>query len=257
MRILFIGDIVGEAALDFTLSKLPALKKFYNIDFVAANGENAAKDGIGIMPSQAEAMLLMGVDVITTGNHYGGKKQIFSCADDKKPILFPANCGEGYGGSIAFDMGRQSVGVINLLGNTFINGDHKSPFMVADEETAKLKRACNIIIVDFHAEATSEKAALAHYLDGRVTALLGTHTHVQTADERILKNGTAFISDVGMTGPVDSILGMDIEIATNRFLKEEKERHRVAESKIKLCAVLIDADEKSGKANSIERICIE
>lgn len=256
MRILFIGDIVGSAAVDFVVSKLSSLKKFYNIDICIANGENAAKDGMGITPEIANSLFLMGVDVITTGNHYGGKRQIFEFFDEKKPIIFPANCSEDSHGSIAYDLGRQSVGVLNLMGQAFINGDHKNPFFTADDEVLKLKESCNIIIVDIHAEATAEKAALAHYLDGRVTAVIGTHTHVQTADERILKNGTAFISDAGMTGPLDSILGMDSDIATSRFISEEKERFKVAESDIMLCGVVIDADERNGKAKSIERISI-
>ena len=255
MRILFIGDVVGRPGREYLTNNLGKIKRDYKIDVCIANGENASH-GKGITLNSAETLNMCGVDVITLGNHWTGR-DMTTVFDDFAYMVRPANFpvshpGEG---SVVFDMGRARVGVINVQGRIYMD-PLDSPFDAAVKEIEKIKDECNIIIVDFHAEATSEKAALAYYLDGQVTAVLGTHTHVQTADEKILKGGTAFVSDVGMTGVEDSILGVKSEIIVDRLAKIKLGKFELAEGKVQFNGVVIEADDKTGKAVSIERINI-
>lgn len=255
MRILFIGDIIGRPGREYLTNNLEKIKREYKIDMCIANGENASH-GKGITLNSANELNMCGVDVITLGNHWT-RREMTTVFDDFKFMVRPANFpasmpGEG---SLVFDCGRTRVGVINIQGRIYLD-PLDSPFEAAIREIEKIKDDCDIIFVDFHAEATSEKAALAHFLDGKVAAVVGTHTHVQTADEKILKNGTAFISDVGMTGVEDSILGVKSEIIVNRLAKYSSGNFELAEGKVQFNAVVIEADEKTGKAVSIERINI-
>ena len=255
MRILFIGDIVGRPGREYLTNNLGRIKREYKIDMCIANGENASH-GRGITLNSAETLNMCGVDVITLGNHWTGR-DMTTVFDDFAFMVRPANFpvshpGEG---SLVFDMGRTRAGVINVQGRVYMD-PLDSPFDAADREIAKIKDECDVIIVDFHAEATSEKAAMAYYLDGQVAAVLGTHTHVQTADEKILKGGTAFISDVGMTGVEDSILGVKSDIIVDRFAKIKPGKFELAEGKVQFNAVVIEVDESCGKAVGIERINI-
>lgn len=255
MRILFIGDIVGRPGREYLTNNLGRIKREYKIDMCIANGENASH-GKGITLNSAETLNMCGVDVITLGNHWTGR-DMTTVFDDFAFMVRPANFPKSHPGegSLVFDMGRARVGVINVQGRVYMD-PLDSPFDAADREIAKIKDECDVIIVDFHAEATSEKAAMAYYLDGKVAAVLGTHTHVQTADEKILKGGTAFISDVGMTGVEDSILGVKSDIIVDRFAKIRPGKFELAEGKVQFNGVVIEVDESCGKAVSIERINI-
>lgn len=255
MRILFIGDIVGRPAREYLTNNLGRIKNEYKIDMCIANGENASH-GKGITLNSANELNMCGVDVITLGNHWTGR-DMRTVFDDFKFMVRPANFPDSHPGegSLVFDAGKARVGVINVQGRVYLD-PLNSPFEAAEKEIEKIKDECDIIFVDFHAEATSEKAALAYFLDGKATAVVGTHTHVQTADEKILKGGTAFISDVGMTGVEDSILGVKSEIIVDRFAFIKPGKFELAEGKVQFNAVVVEADEKTGKAVSIERINI-
>ena len=255
MRILFIGDIVGRPGREYLTNNLGRIKREYKVDVCIANGENASH-GKGITLNSAETLNMCGVDVITLGNHWTGR-DMTDTFDDFKDMVRPANFPASHPGegSVVYDCGRTAIGVVNVQGRVYMD-PLDSPFEAADREIDKIKKECNVIIVDFHAEATSEKAAMAYYLDGRVSAVLGTHTHVQTADEKILKGGTAFISDVGMTGVYDSILGVRSEIIVDRFAKLKPGKFELAEGGVQFNGVVMDIDEKTGKAISIERINI-
>jgi 2',3'-cyclic-nucleotide 2'-phosphodiesterase len=255
MRILFIGDIVGKAgrkAIDEVLEKVIS---DYGIEFTIANGENAA-GGMGITPPIAIEILNQGVDVLTSGNHIWAKKEIFPFLDEESRILRPANYppkvpGRGSG---IFHLGNgQKVGVLNLEGRVFMK-HLDCPFRVGEKEVELLRKETNIILVDFHAEATSEKMAMGWFLNGKVSAVLGTHTHVQTSDEQILSEGTAYITDVGMTGPLDSVIGIRKEIALERLLTQIPWKFDVATEEIELQGVVIEVDSKTGKSKNIERI---
>ncbi len=255
MRILFIGDIVGRPGREYLTNNLGRIKREYKIDMCIANGENASH-GKGITLNSANELNMCGVDVITLGNHWTGR-DMSNVFDDFKYMVRPANFpaalpGEG---SVIFDCGRARTGVINVQGRVYLD-PLNSPFEAAEKEIEKIKNDCDIIFVDFHAEATSEKAALGYFLDGKVAAVVGTHTHVQTADEKILKGGTAFISDVGMTGVEDSILGVKSDIIVDRFARIKQGKFELAEGGVQFNGVVIDADEKTGRAVSIERINI-
>jgi len=255
MRILMVGDIVGKRGRQATLELVPSLRYDHDIDFVIVNGENSA-GGIGITPDIVDALLGRGnVQVITLGNHAWGKREIYPTLDSELRLLRPANYppgapGRGFG---IYNSAAGRVAVISLQGRTFME-QVDDPFRTADQILKEIGDAAKIIVVDFHAEATSEKQAFAWYLDGRVSAIIGTHTHVQTADERILPNGTAFLSDVGMTGPIDSIIGMRTDIVIPKFLSGLPARFEVAEGDVQLCAALLDIDEETGRARSITRI---
>jgi metallophosphoesterase (TIGR00282 family) len=253
--ILFIADLIGKPGLDAATVYLPSLKTKYRVDFCIANGENGAQ-GKGLTEQIAKKYLSIGIDVITGGNHSWNFAEFRRYLDESDRVLRPANYPDeapGKGAVVLKTASGLSVGVINLQGRTFMyNID--CPFKRGLEHAESLRRQTNLIIVDMHAEATAEKSALAWYLDGKVSAVVGTHTHVQTADERILPRGTAFITDAGMTGPVDSVIGLDVQIAVKRFLSGIPEHYQAATSNIRFNGVVIELDVQSGRASSIERI---
>lgn len=254
MKILFIGDIVGKPGRDVINQLLPGLKKEYALDFVIGNAENAA-GGSGITARVAEELFASGIDVMTSGDHIWKKKDIFEIINNERRILRPANFPNGAPGA-GFGVFRKNdlkVGVVNIQGRVFMEALN-CPFKIALEAVEALSKETNIIILDMHAEATSEKVALGWYLDGKVSAVLGTHTHIQTADEKILPNGTAYITDAGMTGPYDSVIGRRVEDVLAKFLTCVPIKFEVAEYNVQLHGVVLDIDNKTGKARSIERI---
>jgi len=255
VRILFIGDIVGRVGRLALSERLGRLIDRHCVDLVVANAENAAA-GFGLTADVADELFDLGIDVLTSGNHIWDKKEICEILEREERLLRPANYpgdAPGRGAGVYKTAGGVPVGILNLEGRVFMS-NVDCPFRAADRLVQELKRKAAIILVDFHAEATSEKTALAWYLDGRVTAVVGTHTHVQTADERLLDVGTAFISDVGMTGSRDGIIGMRREQVIEKFLTQRPARFEVAKKDPMICAVLIEADEKSGRALTIQRI---
>jgi len=256
--ILFIADIMGKPGRYAVATLLTPLKKKYTVDFVIANVENAA-GGFGVTKEIAHKIFHYGVDCQTNGNHVWDRRELLEFIGQTPNMLRPANFPPGTPGSgsgLFTTKAGVNIGVINLQGRIFM-AQLDCPFRAADKEIEKLKSETNVIIVDFHAEATSEKQALGWYLDGRVSAVLGTHTHVQTADETILPNGTAYITDAGMTGPHHSVIGINKEDALERFVKQLPRRFTIAEKDVKLCAILLEIDEKSGEAKKIERLRID
>ncbi len=254
MKILMVGDIVGEHGCDCFAAKLPVLKREQGIDLVIVNCENATATS-GIMPSQAQFLLDNGADILTGGNHIFGKKQMHPFLNENPFVIRPANYPDKAPGvgKAHIDCGSAKVTVINLQGTVFMDS-LESPFdcldrLLEDDDNG------GIILVDFHAEASSEKRALGFYADGRVTALVGTHTHVQTADEQILPKGTGYITDLGMTGVIDSVLGADKELAVSRFRNKMPVPLELAEGKTALCGVIIEAD-RCGKCLSVTRVRI-
>ena len=255
MKILFIGDVVGEPGRRAIKTLLPKLKNSEKLDFVIANVENVA-GGSGVTPSMADELLDAGVDVLTSGDHIWKKKEIFDYISTSKRLIRPANYPQGapgMGSTVVKSESGVSVGVINLIGRVFMQS-LECPFKTAKAEVDRIKDKARVIIVDMHAEATSEKIALGWYLDGEVSAILGTHTHVQTADEKILPGGTAFISDAGMTGPFDGVIGRKKEQILQRFLTQLPTKFEMAEGDIQLHGVIVDIDDKTGKADSIKRV---
>ena len=255
MRILFVGDIVGKAGRKAIQEVLEETIETYKVEFTIANGENAA-GGIGITPPIAIEILGQGVDVLTSGNHIWAKKEIFSFLDEESRILRPANYPPrvpGRGAGVFELRGGEKVGVLNLEGRVFMK-HLDCPFRVGEREIETLNKETNIIIVDFHAEATSEKMAMGWFLNGKVSAVLGTHTHVQTSDDRILNEGTAYITDVGMTGPLDSVIGICKQVALERILTQIPWKFDVATEEIVLQGVVIEVDSETGKSKSIQRI---
>lgn len=254
MRILFFGDIVGRPGRQAITNVLPRWRAQYHPDVVIANGENVAA-GMGITPALAEELHGAGVEIITLGNHTFRRKEVVDLLEQDARVLRPANYppgvpGMGYG---VFTIGRQRVAVINLLGRVFLD-PLDDPFRLVQGLVPLLREQTPCILIDIHAEATSEKAALAWMLDGQVSAVVGTHTHVPTADERVLPGGTAFITDVGMVGPLNSILGVQTHTIVSRFLTWMPERFEIAEGQAVINAVLIDIDETTGLAQSIVRL---
>lgn len=257
MKVLFIGDIVGDLGIDAVEKYLPRLKKKYQIDVVIANGENAAK-GRGITKRIYQDLLMMGVDVITMGNHTWDQREIYDFIDDTDYLIRPANFSkEAPGkGMTTITKNGQAISVINLHGRVFLPA-HDEPFAMAEELIAEAKKQSPIVFVDFHAETTSEKIALGWHLAGQASVVVGTHTHVQTADERILSGGTAYISDVGMTGPYDEVLGMKKESVIYRFKTNMPVRFEVPERGAEvLSAFFVEIDDKNGQATHCERILI-
>lgn len=255
MRVLFIGDIVGRPGRQAAVSLIPGLRNELDVDFVIANGENAA-GGVGITPTIADDLLNKAeIDTLTLGNHTWAKREIYPYLRSETRILRPANYPPGVPGvgAAAFETTAGMLGVLVLQGRVFME-PVDDPFRTADLELARIADGGRAVIIDFHAEATSEKAALGAYLDGRVSAVIGTHTHVQTADERILPGGTAFITDVGMTGPTGGIIGMQAEPILSRFLTGLPNRFEVAEGQSILSGALVEIDEATGRARSIMRI---
>ena len=254
MNILAIGDIIGNTGINKVKQILPRLKEEYKIDFIIANGENSA-EGMGITEKIYYDLLNMGVDVITMGNHTWGKRDIFKIID-KERLIRPANyskdvLGKGYG---IYYCNNKKIAVINLIGRVDMNVLSDSPFTCVDNIIKELKEQVDIIIVDFHAEATAEKIAMAYYLDGRVQILFGTHTHVQTSDETILEKGTAYITDIGMTGPKKSIIGMDIDSSLKRFLTSIPERYKIAEGHSTFNGVVFEINDETNLIKNITRI---
>lgn len=255
MKFLFIGDIVGKPGRKILFKYLGKLIDQYKINLCIANGENAA-GGFGITRKVGQSLFDMGIDVISSGNHIWDKKEALEYIPQEEKLLRPANYPHRAPGSGSYLFQLENgnyAGVLNIAGRVFM-GNLDCPFEAADREILKLKKQTNVIIVDMHAEATSEKIALGWYLDGRVSAVVGTHTHVQTADERVLPGGTAYLTDVGMTGPVDSVIGMDKEAAIYRFTTSLPKKFSVAGGDVQLNAVVVEIDSKSGFAREIKRI---
>lgn len=253
LNVLAIGDIVGEAALDFLATALPSIKEEHNVHFVVANGENVS--GLGITPSQAKGIFSTGVDVITLGNHTWNRIQICDFLDDRADIIRPANYARrvpGEGITVWDSPYGIRVGVINIMGRVDLNPNLDSPFKVVSQLIRD--NHCDLFLVDFHAEATSEKGAMGWYLDGKVSAVWGTHTHVPTADAQVLPQGTGFVSDLGMTGPLHSILGIKPENSINIFLGGLPQKYQVAEGTQKLGACLFSIDTDTKKCLSVQRI---
>ena len=254
MKFLIIGDVVGNCGTEFLKQNLMSFAKDNSIDMIIANGENAAKNN-GLDGATAETLFSSGVDVITSGNHIWHKFEMQNVIDNYENILrpanYPGNCpGNGY---VIYKAGGVKVLVISLLGTVYLES-LSCPFETVDRILKREEGNYDVSIVDFHAEATSEKAALARYFDGRLTAVVGTHTHVQTADERLLPNGTAFITDLGMTGAYESILGVNCDRIINKFLTKMPTRFEQAEGECQFNAVIIELDNTSYKAKSIERV---
>ena len=263
MNILFIGDIFGRPGRIIVKERLPEIVKKHSIDLVIANGENSAA-GFGITPALAEELFDLGIDVMTTGNHVWDKREIieyFQMADDNphspaRRLLRPANFPASLPGWGVYEGSKNGVGyaVLNLQGRVFM-GSSDDPFRVVDRLLEEVK--AKIVFVDFHAEATSEKIAFGWYLDGRVTAVVGTHTHIPTADEIVLPKGTAYITDVGMTGPYDSVIGVKKELVVEKFLKGMPARFEAATGDVRLCAVVVQCDDKTGRATRMERLMLK
>ncbi len=259
MRLLAVGDVCGNAGCEYVRAKLPGIKKEKNIDVVIINGENSA-DGNGITPSSAEYLFACGADIITGGNHSLRRKEVYEYLDSNEFLLRPHNLPDAeYGsGYCLADFGKFKMAVINLSGKIYLERvGADNPFHCADKLTQKANLdGADIIVVDFHAEATSEKIALGLYLDGKVSAFFGTHTHVQTADEQILSLGTGYITDLGMTGPKNSVLGVKSDIIINRLKDNDMSKFEFAEGDCTLCGCIFDIDISSKKTVSIERIKI-
>ena len=255
MKLLFIGDIVGKPGRKAVRYFLPRLRETLGLDFIVANGENSA-GGSGITPATASEIFEAGVDVITCGDHLWDQREVVSLLNNEPRFVRPENYPEGTPGQ-GFCLQQIAdlppIGVLNLQGQTFMK-PIENPFYAADAAADELREQTPIILVDMHAETTSEKIAMGRFLDGRVSAVIGTHTHVQTADEHIFPGGTAFLCDAGCTGPQESILGREIEPIIQRFLTYQPQRFAVASKRVTLNGAVIDIDELSGKATSIERV---
>ena len=253
MIILAVGDVIGKPGRQACARLLPELREKYNLDLVIVNAENVA-GGIGVTPGTAEELLDTGADVLTSGNHVWNHKEILPCLDGDMPILRPLNYPPGVPGRGYVIIGRALV--VNLIGRTFMNA-YDCPFRAMDRLLDELEDRPSAIIVDFHAEATSEKMAMGHYLDGRVSAVLGTHTHVGTIDTQILPEGTAYVTDIGMVGPVNSVIGDDIDAVLKRFLTMLPNRLSVGKGRTVFNAVLVKTDDTTGRAVSIDRVTRE
>ena len=255
MNILIIGDIVGTSGVNKVKEVLPRIIKEEKIDFVIANGENSS-DGMGITSKIFKELMVAGVNVITMGNHTWGKKDIFNIIDNKN-LIRPANyprdvVGKGYE---IYNCRDKKIAVINLIGRASMNVLSENPFVVADEIIDKIKDEVDVIIIDFHAEATAEKIAMGYFLDGKITCLYGTHTHVATADEEILENGTVYITDIGMTGPKKSVIGMEVDASIKRFVTTLPERYKVSDDKnVILNGCILKLNDENCRVEKITRI---
>ena len=254
MKILAVGDIVGENGLKKLREELPKIKKERSIDFIIVNGENVA-GGMGITHKLFNQIIEAGANVVTLGNHTWSKKDIFNFIDDEKilrPANYPGNVpGKGYN---IYDCNNKKIAVISLLGRTNMGILSENPFLEADKIISQIKNQVDIIIVDFHAEASAEKIAMKNYLNGRVNIVFGTHTHVQTADEEITSKGTGYITDIGMTGPKDSVIGMDKKASIKRFVTALPEKYKLAEGECKLNSCLFELDDETCRVSKITRI---
>jgi metallophosphoesterase (TIGR00282 family) len=255
LTVLFLGDVVGESGRNAVIERLPKLKEQHGIDFTVVNGENAA-GGRGITRKITIELLRAGVSVITTGDHIWDQKDVVAFLDLEPRLLRPVNypAGAPGGGSIVLETAKGKVGVINVQCRTFMQPILENPFHAVEAAVAKMREETKIIIVDVHGETTSEKIALGRFLDGKVSAVIGTHTHVQTADEQVFPGGTAFLCDAGMCGPVNSILGRAIEPIMNRFISNLPASFPVAAGEVRLHGALIDIDAKTGQASRIVRV---
>lgn len=254
MKVLAVGDLIGNAGINELKRQLKRIKEKEKIDFIIVNGENSA-EGMGITEKNFNDILSQNVDVITMGNHTWGKKDIFKFIDHPK-LIRPANypkgvVGKGYG---IYKCGNKKIAVINLIGRVDINVLSDNPFIEVKNIIEKIEKEVDIIIVDFHAEATAEKIAMGNYLDGKATLVYGTHTHVQTADERILPKGTGYITDIGMTGPKNSVIGMEISASIKRFETTLPERYKIATGECIFNGIVVDIDNDTNKVNEIKRI---
>jgi len=256
INILFIGDIVGKPGLDMVEMWLPSLQKKYRADITIANGENAA-EGKGCTEVEGKRLLDLGVSVITGGNHTWDKHQSQDYLKNQPRALRPQNYPKGtYGrGNYIAETKKGKVGVLNLQGRSFMPAID-CPFRTSEWILKRMREETKVIFVDFHAEATAEKLALANFLDGKISVLVGTHTHIQTADERIFNKGTGYITDVGMTGPYDSIIGMKTEAALNRFLYQTPQKYQAATGQVHLCGLFAKIDSETGRTFEIERILL-
>ncbi|HLG20019.1 MAG TPA: TIGR00282 family metallophosphoesterase [Bdellovibrionota bacterium] len=257
MKILFIGDVFGKPGRRVIEAHLPRLIDEEKLDFVIANGENMA-GGKGLTPATCRELFDVGVDVITTGNHVRDQKEIDAMLESDPRLLRPLNYpptmpGTGHG--VRPSRGGASVGVVNAIGRVHM-GEIPSPFLPTMERVKTLKEQTPVVVVDIHAEATSEKRAMAWYLDGIASAVVGTHTHVQTADEEILPKGTAYITDVGMTGPYESVIGLRTDLALERFVQQKKGKFEVGKGDVRLCGAIIEIDVATGRALTIRRLRI-
>ena len=254
MKVLAIGDIVGDIGLKKLQEMLPKIIKEENIDFTIVNAENTSS-GMGLTLKDFNSLLKLKIDAITMGNHTWGKKDIFTFIDNPK-IIRPANYSKGVPGKgyNIFNWNNKKIAVINLIGRTDMNILSENPFTVVDQIVNKIKNDVDIIIVDFHAEATAEKIAMKHFLDGRVNIIYGTHTHVQTADEEITEGRTAYITDLGMTGPKNSVIGMDVKVSIKRFVTSLPERYKLAEGNAILNGCVFEINDENCKTVNIKRI---
>ena len=255
LKILFLGDIVGEPGRKAVIETVPLLKKEREIDFVVVNGENAA-NGRGITPKITIDLLRAGISVITTGDHIWDQKEIVAYIDTEPRLLRPINYPDKTPGqgSIILETAKGKIGVINVQGRTFMQPILENPFRIMEEMVTKMREETHVIFVDVHAETTSEKIAMGRFLDGKVSAVVGTHTHTQTADEQVFPGGTAFLCDAGMCGPSESVLGREIEPIVARFITNLPVNFPVAKGPVKMHGALIEIDETTGRAVSIERI---
>ena len=255
LKVLFLGDIVGEPGRRAVIARLPELKQQHGIDFIIANGENAA-GGRGITGKITIDLLRAGVSVVTSGDHIWDQKDILSFSNTEPRLLRPINYPKGApgSGSIVLETTKGKVGIINVQCRTFMQPILENPFHVIESVVAKMRQETKVIMVDVHGETTSEKIAMGRFLDGKVSAVLGTHTHVQTADEQIFPGGTAFLCDAGMCGPVQSILGRTIEPIVNRFISNLPSAFPVAAGEVRLRGALVEIDETSGRATRISRV---
>ena len=256
MRVLCVGDVCGSGGCEYAAKMLPKIKREENIDFIIVNGENSA-DGNGITPQSANYLFSCGADVITGGNHTLRRREIHEMLDSNEYLLRPHNVNTNYGrGYCLVDLGKTQAAVINLSGQIYLERTAASnPFEAADELIKRVEDdGAKLIFVDFHSEATSEKRALGFYLDGRITALFGTHTHIQTADAQVLPNGTGYITDLGMTGPAQSVLGVKKEIIIDRLKNGTHEKFELAEGESEINGCIFEVDIKTGKTLGVKPI---
>ena len=256
IKVLCVGDVVGSAGCEFLRKKLADFKRENNIDVCIVNGENSAV-GNGMLPQSCNHIFTSGADMITGGNHSLKRREIFDYLDQNENIIRPANYGDGVWGKGygIIDKGAYKIGVINLMGRVYLEG-HDDPFATADKIIAELKNETKIIFVDFHAEATAEKKALGYYLDGKATAVFGTHTHIQTSDAQIMSNGTGYITDLGMTGPEESVLGVKKEIIIEKFRKGFTTMFETADTPCFMQGCIFTVDRDSGKTVNVEAITV-
>jgi len=256
MKILMIGDIVGNPGREAVRALVPQLRRRHDLDLVVANCENVA-GGAGVTPKTAQELLGFGVDFLTSGQHIWRYKEIGPYLNQEPRLIRPANYPSGAPGSGAGIIQARDgtrVGVLNLVGRVFLETNTDCPFRIGQREVERLRKETSVILVDMHAEATSEKIAMGWYLDGQVSAVVGTHTHIQTADERILPKGTAFLTDLGMTGPYNSVIGRRVDQILERFLTGLPQKFEVPEENVILCGAIIEVDAKTGCAQAITRV---